>query len=217
MNLCKHTFSKITKIQNCHFFPFYRLPEVAIREAKTNVIWHPKITFLRLLSLEKFPGIGYETIKYFYYRDNGNSDKIHMFENFKLKFSCDFDFQTYPFDEHECDVAFVDWRFEHKEMLFNATKYIKYRDQYLTFGNKGSLKISAKATPFAINITINEATAINSPGGMSSIAGIKLNMKRKSIDLLFGSYYVPTGMFAVLSMSSFVINPDVVRYFIHFP
>ena len=197
-------------------FTFYRIPEVAIREEKTNVIWHPKITFLKLLSLEKFPGIGYERIKNFYYRANSGFDKIHMFEIFKLKFSCDFDFQTYPFDEHECDVAFVDWRFENEEMLFNTTKHIKYRDQHLFFGNKGALIMSAKETPFAIKITINEATVNNNPCRMSSIAGIKFNMKRKSINLLIGSYYVPTGMFAILSMASFVIHPDVVSYFKHF-
>ena len=187
---------------------------MAINEAKAKAMWHPKITFLNLLSLEKFPGVGYETIKNFYFW--ANSDEIHTFEIFKLKFSCDFDFKTYPFDKHECDLSFIDWRFESKEMTFNNTKYIRYRDQQLTFGNKGALIISTSKTPFEINITLNDAKTKRFGNFLYSIAGIKLNLKRKSISLLYGSYYVPTGMFAILSMASFVINPDVVSYFKHF-
>ena len=187
---------------------------MAINEAKAKVMWHPKITFLNLLSLEKFPGVGYETIKNFYFW--ANSDEIHTFEIFKLKFSCDFDFKTYPFDKHECDLSFIDWRFESKEMTFNNTKNIRYRDQQLNFGNKGALIISTSKTPFEINITLNDAITKRFGNFLYSIAGIKLNLKRKSISLLYGSYYVPTGMFAILSMASFVINPDVVSYFKHF-
>ena len=201
-------FYNISLPTNC------RTPAVAINEDKAKLIWHPKITFLNLLSLEKFPGVGYETIKNFYYR--ANSEKIHTFEIFKLKFSCDFDFKTYPFDKHECDLAFIDWRFVSKEMIFNNTKNIRYGDQHLTFGNKGALILSTSKTPFEINITINDAVTKNFGKFLYSITGIKLNLHRKSISLLYGSYYVPTGMFAILSMASFVIHPDVVSYFKHF-
>jgi hypothetical protein len=37
-------------------------------------------------------------------------------------------------------------------------------------------------------------------------------MKRKSLGQLLGAFYYPTSSFAFLSMISFLIKPDVVRY-----
>ena len=41
-------------------------------------------------------------------------------------------------------------------------------------------------------------------------AGIKIYLRRKSLGLLFGSFYAPTATFAMLSMLSYCINPDMV-------
>ena len=187
------------------------LDTIAINEANANIIWHPKMTFLNLLSLKKFQGVGYKSIRNYYYMPNENPAKIYMFETFKLKFSCDFSFQTFPFDKHECHLSYIDWRFKSEELVFNATRKIKHGNQHLAFGNKYSLKLTTTKTPFEIDVTINDAaTKIGGGKFKFSIAGIKFNLYRKSIGLLLGSFYVPTGIFAILSMGSFVINPEVV-------
>ena len=41
-------------------------------------------------------------------------------------------------------------------------------------------------------------------------AGLKIYLRRKSLGLLFGSFYGPTAIFAMLSMLSYCINPDMV-------
>ena len=43
-----------------------------------------------------------------------------------------------------------------------------------------------------------------------SYAGMCLSFKRKSFGLLLSGYYYPTTSFALFSMVSFIINPDVV-------
>ena len=40
--------------------------------------------------------------------------------------------------------------------------------------------------------------------------GVTIFLKRNTFDLLIGGYYIPTGIFAVLSMISYFIDPDVV-------
>ena len=43
-----------------------------------------------------------------------------------------------------------------------------------------------------------------------SQAGILIRMERESLGQLLSGYYYPTASFALLSMVSFAINPDVV-------
>ena len=40
--------------------------------------------------------------------------------------------------------------------------------------------------------------------------GITIILKRNTFDLLVGGYYIPTGIFAILSMISYFIDPDVI-------
>ena len=49
-----------------------------------------------------------------------------------------------------------------------------------------------------------------------SMAGIHLKIKRKSLGLLLSGYYYPTTSFALFSMVSFIINPDVVSLMCEF-
>ena len=44
-----------------------------------------------------------------------------------------------------------------------------------------------------------------------SVAGILIKIKRDSLGQLLSGYYYPTASFAILSMVSFLIHPDVVR------
>ena len=46
--------------------------------------------------------------------------------------------------------------------------------------------------------------------GTYPLTGMIIKMKRKSLGLLLGGYYYPTTAFALLSMISFLINPDIV-------
>ena len=39
-----------------------------------------------------------------------------------------------------------------------------------------------------------------------------IHLQRDGLGLLMGSFYAPTGIFAILAMTSYVINPDAVSY-----
>ena len=40
--------------------------------------------------------------------------------------------------------------------------------------------------------------------------GIRIRLERRTLGTLIGGFYIPTALFAILSMISFFINPDVV-------
>ena len=41
-------------------------------------------------------------------------------------------------------------------------------------------------------------------------SGLKLKLQRRNIGQLLGGYFGPTAIFALLSLISFIINPDIV-------
>ena len=89
-------------------------------------------------------------------------------------------------------------------MLLLFSDY-KHSNQVIQHENE-SLILSNTSTQFNIQVKINPTTTIM---GLSC-SGVKFKLKRNSIGLLKGSFYIPTGSFAILAMASYVINPDAV-------
>ena len=73
-----------------------------------------------------------------------------------------------------------------------------------------SLSLSKPRSDFKIWVDINQITRIKD--GKLSSAGVMIHLQRDGLALLMGSFYIPTGIFAVLAMTSYVINPDAVGY-----
>ena len=73
-----------------------------------------------------------------------------------------------------------------------------------------SLLLTKPRSDFKIWVDINPTTVIKD--GRISSAGIMIHLKRDGLGLLMGSFYAPTGIFAILAMTSYVINPDAVSY-----
>ena len=48
-----------------------------------------------------------------------------------------------------------------------------------------------------------------------SHTGMRIKMERKSLGLLASKYYYPTATFAILSLISFLIDPDVVSIYLY--
>ena len=54
----------------------------------------------------------------------------------------------------------------------------------------------------------NDDNYYNNPWSVSTI---KFILHRNSLGLLIGSFYLPTGLFGLLSIGSYIINPDMVN------
>ena len=165
------------------------------------------MTFMNVLEAEKNLGIGYKDMNEYYASFN---NRILMGETLKVKFSCNFAFRYFPFDKHECNLTFYDSLYNSKYVKLNKIYQLASmtENSFKTVQNKGSILFMMEKTPFNILVKINPASTIKD--GLFSTAGIKLELSRYSIGLLLGSFYIPTGLFAILSMVSYVINPDAV-------
>ena len=205
----------LQQVQSNYGFNFRAGPEieeyVTIDTHLIDVFWHPHISFLHLLSIKRKVGLGYvDSREYTAY----DKHTFYMGEEVEITFACNFDFQNFPFDDHTCDLTYYDKLADVSKIILNSTDYVDYWGNSIESSqNKSRLNITNTTTPYIISVEINpNQTVFKSVSG----AGIKINIQRGSIGLLLGSFYVPTGIFAILSMTSYVINPDIVSFILFF-
>ena len=132
-------------------------------------------------------------------------------DQFLMIFSCQFDLGNYPFDTQECDFKYGDNSHGIDYMTLNATKVI-YGNASTTLGID---PIIIYHSEFEIEVTALTPFQITLEFANYSQAGIHLKMRRKSVGKLLSGYYYPTASFALVSMISFLIDPDVVSFSNH--
>ena len=138
------------------------------------------------------------------------SISVWLSEDLEIKFTCKFHFSKFPFDKNECDLTYYDHSTTNSTMILSPTSSVDYWGNHITPQKNKLLMITNTTTSeFKIWVEINSNFTVWSD--FESAAGIKIHFQRDSIALLLGSFYVPTGLIAILSMTSFVINPEVVR------
>ena len=60
-------------------------------------------------------------------------NRIQLSENIKVTFSCEFDFNPYPFDKHECNLAFYDREYVDTILLNQVGKIGKIFEDEIIF------------------------------------------------------------------------------------
>ena len=134
-------------------------------------------------------------------------------EKFHLTFTCNFDFTEFPFDSHDCPIEYGSAFFSLKEMRLNQTQAV--------FGNTSTniggepIILDNLPFPFEFQLVVLptfEKTSVYR-GLTYSYTSVVLKMRRKSPGQLLCGYFYPTTAFALLSMISFLIRPDIVSSF----
>ena len=175
-------------------------------------IWHPKIMFDGAQHIETIKGYGFKESLQF---SISGKSTLTRSEILKVNFHCDFQFETYPFDKHECKLGFYDFRYRSNVIGLNKVNSITYKTKTINRVDK-PLMINSTTIPYFMQVSIDPQCVRNTGSRNVSVnhASISFTLDRKSIGLLLGSFYIPTGTFAILSIGSYIINPEkVCSYF----
>ena len=136
-------------------------------------------------------------------------------ELFHLTFSCNFDFTEFPFDSHECPLQYGDIAESQENVRLNVT--LAVFDNITTTIGGDPIVLDNMPFPFEFQLaSLPNFEIINRQHGSFSWTGIVLKMRRNSLGQLLIGYFYLTGSFALLSMISFLIKPDMVRPFFLF-
>ena len=136
----------------------------------------------------------------------------HMIEYqkiLKLKIYCPFHFGDFPFDQHKCNFTFGYTGNDNRtgELL---PSIIRHEGQRSLLGQEGLKMTTLESMPFDITLTSLEPHLRRSDGFYYSYAGVNIHSSRNTLGVLLGGFYLPTSIFAILSLISFNIDPDIV-------
>ena len=98
-------------------------------------------------------------------------------------------------------------------MISDVFIYYRSGDKFWTAIGYAPLIVDDLALPFRIELEVLPIEEVDTGNDYSiSKAGILIRIKRDSLGQLISGYYYPTTSFALLSMVSFLIDPNVVSH-----
>ena len=171
-------------------------------------IWYPIIDFDKIMNLEESKVIGRDkggTLAYTKYR-HGLYTMVYA-EVLKVKFSCPFNFKNFPFDSNQCCLTYGDFIFG-TNVTFGSPNIIY--DNMIT--EDGPIILNSLPFPFMVEIT-EKSTFVKKDRFYKkeySRAGMCIALTRTNRGNLDSGYYYPSTAFALLSMISYLISPDIV-------
>ena len=182
---------------------------IEVTEEVANTVWSPDIGFGHLVMLEKMEGIGgRRTSKSSTYLYAPEENSLLYGVPLQLTFSCHFDFAKFPFDSHECPMEFGEMLKETKDVTYNTSRII-YGNESQRIG-EDPIIIDNLAFPYEFPLQSLPAFQKFNSYGYYSYTGMLVKLKWKSLGQLLSGYYYPTASFALLSMISFLIQPEKV-------
>lgn len=171
-------------------------------------IWMPSMDFLNLRDMEGVASwSGDDTVSLWL---SNPALTLEFTRSARVTVTCDFDFSSYPFDSHTCDVIMGDADYGLKQLLYN--KAVVYHrgtgsdKQEWIHLDKMSKGFQIKVTALDPLIRSEKSTGNEE---QFSYTGLRLKLARSSWTLAT-SYYGPTVIFVILSWLSFVIPTEQV-------
>ena len=126
--------------------------------------------------------------------------------------SCQLNFEAFPYDFHECIINFKNWYGSAWRVKLQSPKIYTIDKYGKEIGGSEFNFDKSSRLDYNFNLKSLPNTEYMENGYNYSLAQVKLNFKRteKSQAEIFSGYHTPTGIFAILSLVSFFINPDAV-------
>ena len=182
---------------------------LAIDKKTAELVFQPRFKFENILDYKQIKGYGGSATSTLYLYGN-QSHKLDYGEEFQLTLSCYFHFEKFPFDFHECPIQFGTYVLSTKALTFDKIT-VSYGET-VTEEGKESIFINGLALPFQFELVANKTIKQKVSSNLNyTFPGIIIKMRRNSLGRLLTGFYCPTASFALLSMISFLINPDVVN------
>ena len=172
------------------------------------------ITFGHLLNYRKTKLFGGEKLfSFWWYVNHLKNNFIVYQEEVQLSFTCPFNFENYPFDSQVCTLEFGSnsW----------PTSSVRLKPARITYDQvsppmKHSLAedpiiLNDLPIPFEFEFNFNPAfEKMNDYNYSYSYAAMEIKMERKTLGELLSGYYYPMAAFAILSVISYLIKPEMV-------
>ena len=167
-------------------------------------VWYPHIEFVHLIKSATSKVFGDNGRGYMRYK----SCQMLYNEGLNMKFSCPFNFDSFPFDSQKCCIEYKD--------LQGGNGNVTLARAIVTYGNKTTkdAPFELNDLPFPFQLEIESLATSNRSDTERkrtfSYTGMCFTIVRTTRGHLINSFYLPTASFAFLSTISYLIKPDIV-------
>ena len=177
-------------------------------------IWAPDINFLKLISMSPVVLAGKNNKKFDFWviRQENEDDGLLalIYQSFKVKFSCEFHFENVPFDSHFCQLSFGMPLYSNKTIFFPPIKILGKDTKVTTLDDKDYVPIPNNHLPYDFALATKDFILDYNYGYWSPHTVLIIKANRSKIGTLIGGFFGPTAIFALLSMISYMIVPEMV-------
>lgn len=174
---------------------------IAVPNSVKKKLFFPNIGFLDTKHIETQSVFGPTKLEYFWIKFPHHLEYVET----QIVISyCKFNFKSFPFDSHDCDLMMRNNVFGTGRMILENPEII-YHEAELN-------QKSEKVPPFDISVKSIVPIFKVFHGYNYSITGISLHFKRNSLGLLIGKFYGPSAIFSLLSVLSYTISIENVSY-----
>ena len=171
-------------------------------------MWHPVLNIWTVIEVEKtkFYGAGSTSASTDLWYEGNQS--LYYEEGWKLEFLCIFQLSDFPFDSQECNLYIGGYYEDSRTLTLNPLSISFNSEIETTIGEKPIIRdrlyqsYKLQLETYAVDEDISEESM--------SYTGMIIKLRRKSLGHLSSSYYYPTASFALLSLISYLIKPDIV-------
>ena len=157
--------------------------------------------------MEKQKSYGAQSSEYYWMAKNYEKYDFEYYERLRITSYCSFEFSTFPFDAHNCELAVGS--------VLYSTFYTRISKPTVIYGNfsskEKSIPIESKNVPFEMKAESITPFTIETNGYKYSYTGVRITFKRNTLGLLIGRFYGPTATFSAFSILSYNINMDKVK------
>lgn len=171
-------------------------------------IRRPHIMIMNAYMIEKIKLFGSNGFNYFWFYNTGGFEYA---EYLQVKLGCDLDFRSYPFDSHKCYLKYFDPGYDVNMMDFKIPRIYTVKDDEATY--LATIDLETPRVPFKVQVgpILNQSMGISMIGYSYNVQGLQFRLERSNIELLTTGFYIPTALFALISILALTVTIDDVR------
>ena len=175
-------------------------------EDDAKEIFAPTLKVLNVQHLIKETKCGGQDSEYFWF--NLPHHHLELQQELKVTIYCSFDFSTFPFDSHYCDLILGVTKTSSKFLYLRHPWIIS--DLKVAKNVKKQIHAEQSRLPFDVKLESQDTFDVVITGHPYAYAGMRIYLKRNSLGLLIGGFYGPTAIFTLLTLLSFTIESTLI-------